>query len=133
MRLQSLLERVHRLWTTAPDPTGLDGAIPALPLRDLLRLREPGGGIDRAIHKAQIEAVVRLVPGALLCQFLASALLVVAGADCVPQSWLLTWFAVMTLLCLSRGTRAIRLLVSHNYAKRRPPSVPVIMTVVGIL
>jgi diguanylate cyclase (GGDEF)-like protein len=133
MKLQSLLERVNRLFARARRPDGLEEPIPAIPLRELLRFGEPSGGIERAIHKAQLDALVRLVPGTLLCQFMASALLVVACSDSVPQSWLLTWFGAMTLLCLSRGTRAIRLLVSRSYAKRRPPSVPVIMTIVSIL
>jgi diguanylate cyclase (GGDEF)-like protein len=133
MKLQSLLERVHRLLAPVRRPGELDGPIPAIPLRELLRFSTPSAGIDRSIHEAQVEALIRLVPGTLLCQFLASALLVVACADSVPKAWLQIWFGAMILLCLWRGTRAVRLRVSRSYAERRPPSVPVIMAVVTVL
>jgi diguanylate cyclase (GGDEF)-like protein len=86
----------------------------------ILRLSEPPGGIDRAIHRAQVDALIRLVPAILGSQAIAGLVLVLALADTVPLPWTLSWFAALATLCVWRGLRAWRLHTDPDYARRSP-------------
>ena len=98
----------------------IDDSFTPVRLAAILRLSEPSGGIDRAIHQAQVDALIRLVPGILGSQLIAGLLLVAALADTVPLSWTLSWFAGLATLCVWRGVRAWRLRTNAEYAQRSP-------------
>jgi diguanylate cyclase (GGDEF)-like protein len=113
----------------------IDDSFTPVRLSALLRTSEPRGGIDRAIHRAQVDALIRLVPAILGSQVLAGLLLVVTLADTVPLSWTLSWFATLATLCVWRGLRAWRLRADRDYAQRNPATYRTakIMTVASVL
>src|SRR5437868_4573451 len=93
-----------------------------LPVRSLLSMAEPSGAIERAVHHAQLDALIRLVPSILGGQIAAATMLVLSLADSVPVRPMLYWLAAVVFLCVWRTSRALRLRADRDYLKSRPPS-----------
>src|SRR5437763_471526 len=93
-----------------------------LPVRGLLSMAEPSGAIERAVHHAQHDALIRLVPSILGGQIAAATMLVLSLADSVPVRPMLYWLAAVVFLCVWRTSRARRLRADPDYLKNRPPS-----------
>src|SRR5438270_3151105 len=125
MKPQSPLTSTVSTAVAASRPSGS-----ATSLRQLLSIAEPQGAIDRAIRKAQIDTLIRLVPAILGGQLAAGALLFGAMSDSVPMPPLLGWLAVLSVLCVWRSIRALRLGSDSEYRRTRPATAQTI-TVVG--
>jgi diguanylate cyclase (GGDEF)-like protein len=93
---------------------------------ELLSVAEPRGAINRAIRQAQLSALTRLVPSILGTQVAAATLLALSLADSVPHRPLFAWLGAVVFLCVWRGARAVRLRVSADYLRRRPPTAQVV-------
>ncbi|MFL6764230.1 MAG: putative bifunctional diguanylate cyclase/phosphodiesterase, partial [Sphingomicrobium sp.] len=93
-----------------------------IPVRSLLSMAEPSGAIERAVHHAQLDALIRLVPLILGGQIAAATMLVLSLADSVPVRPMLYWLAAVVFLCVWRTSRALRLRADPDYLKNRPPS-----------
>jgi diguanylate cyclase (GGDEF)-like protein len=100
-----------------------------LPLAQLLTVTEPRGTFGRAIRKAQMEALYRLGPAILAAQLIAAVLMVASLADSVPLRPMLIWLGAVAVMCIWRGSRALRLRLDREYARRRPPDARAITTV----
>jgi diguanylate cyclase (GGDEF)-like protein len=85
-----------------------------------------------AIRKAQMDSLIRMVPAILGGQLITGSIVVMAMADSVPVSWLVTWLTALATLCTLRGIRGLRLR-NAEYRRRHPPDVRVIMTLNLIL
>jgi len=105
----------------------------ATPLRELLSFRPPGDAVGAAIQRAQIDALLRLVPATVVSQLIAAALVALSLRGPVPDPWLLGWFTAIFLLCVLRGLRARRLRRDPEYALRKPPRLRAIVGVIVIL
>jgi len=125
MKPQSPLTSTASTAVAASRPSGS-----ATSLRQLLSIAEPQGAINRAIRKAQIDTLIRLVPAILGGQLAAGALLFGAMSESVPMPSLVAWLAVLAFLCVWRSIRAIRLRSNAEYHRRRPPTAWTI-TIVG--
>jgi PAS domain-containing protein len=124
------MKRHSPLTSTVPAAAVSRSSASATPLRQLLSIAEPQGGINRAIRNAQIETLIRLVPAILGGQLAAGVLIVGAMSDSVPTRPLIAWLGVLAFLCVWRSIRAIRLRSNAEYNRRRPPTAWTI-TVVG--
>lgn len=111
----------------------VDATIATVPLRELLSVAEPRTEINRAIRRAQTEALLRLVPGTVAAQVIAAALVMIALTGEVALHWLGGWFGSILVVCIARGLRAWRLRADAAYAARKPAKVAAILAVVAIL
>ena len=112
--------------------------VPRLGLRkatvgEALSLRTPRNPRDKAVRKAQLDAFVRLVPGTVVTQLVAAAVLVTAFRDTVDSLWLGLWFGAATGLCFLRFVRAIRLRYDRDYARKHPARMGTICLIVTAL
>lgn len=121
MRCDSPLTSVQPVRAAGSLPDRASSAEP-IPLRSLLSVAEPIGGIGRAIRKAQLESLGRLIPMILAGQIIASTALTLSLAGSVPYPRLAAWWVSVCALCLWRTIRAWRLRVDPNYVRRHPPS-----------
>ena len=133
MKFQAVLDGARRVGAFGSRSGKRDASVADVWLGDLLSLEEPSGGIHTAIRKAQIDALIRLVPAILGCLLLTCFVVAVALADSVPSGWLLAWCGAMGALCLSRGIRGLRLRFEPGYAQRRPPSARTIVVIGALL
>jgi diguanylate cyclase (GGDEF)-like protein/PAS domain S-box-containing protein len=101
-----------------------------LPLRELLSFRQPRDAVAAAIRRAQLDALVRLVPSTVTTQILAAALIGFSLRGFVADHWLALWFAAIFTLCIARGLRAHRLRTDPDYAKRKPPNLRAIVLII---
>lgn len=88
----------------------------------LLSVARPVSSINRAIRKAQLDALSRLVPMIFVGQLIAAAILTASLADSVPYRRILGWWALLSALCVWRAVRSWRLRTDPGYAQRRPPN-----------
>ncbi len=102
-------------------------------LGDLLSFREPRDAVGRAIRRAQMDAVVRLVPATVTAQLLAAGLVAVTMRPFVADLWLGLWFGAVLLLCILRGARAFRIRIDADYAVRRPAKLGTVVLVLAML
>ena len=105
-------------------------------LSSLLSVAEPHGATERAVRKAQMDTLVRLVPSILCGQLIAGLIVVVSLAGRVPAERLLGWLSVLAFFCIWRGLRGLRLRRDEDYSRRRPPSaraVTIISTLLSLL
>ncbi|MCY7398464.1 MAG: EAL domain-containing protein [Sphingomonas bacterium] len=102
-------------------------------LRQVLSPRNPRNPRDKAVRKAQLDAFVRLVPGTVLTQLVAAAVLVAAFRETVDNLWLGLWFGAATGLCFLRFVRAVRLRHDRDYARKHPPRLITICLIVTAL
>jgi diguanylate cyclase (GGDEF)-like protein/PAS domain S-box-containing protein len=105
----------------------------AEPLRDLLSFREPRDAVSAAIRRAQIDALIRLVPVTVTSQLLAAVLVAVSLYGHVPAIQLGAWLVGMFGICIARGGRAMRVRIDPAYAERKPPRLKHIVIIVGLL
>ncbi|HVL30134.1 MAG TPA: EAL domain-containing protein [Sphingomicrobium sp.] len=102
-------------------------------LRELLSFREPKDGIGRAIRRAQLDALVRLVPATVSAQLLAAGLVAFTMRPFVADRSLLIWFGLVLALCVLRGARAFRIRIDPDYAARKPPRLVPIVVILAML
>jgi len=102
-------------------------------LRDLLTFREPTDLVGRAVRAAQLEALVRMVPITVAAQLIAAGLVAWSLRGMVADFWLEIWFGGAVTLCSSRAYRALRLRRDPDYARRKPPNLKAITTIVALL
>src|SRR3982750_548756 len=102
-------------------------------LRDLLTFREPTDLVGRAVRAAQLEALVRMVPITVAAQLIAAGLVAWSLRGMVADVWLEIWFGGAVTLCSSRAYRALRLRRDPDYARRKPPNLKAITTIVALL
>ncbi len=108
----------------------------AEPLRELLSFREPRDAVSVAVRRAQLDALIRLVPVTVTSQLLAAILVAVALYRNVSSIQLGAWLAATFAICIVRGGRALRVRVDPGYAQRKPPklkAVAVIICLLGLL
>ena len=103
------------------------------PLRELLSLKEPRDAVSAAVRAAQIEALIRLVPVTVSCQLLAAFLVTVAISGHVSGLGLFLWLSAMVGICVLRGGRALRVRLDPDYARRKPPKLSAIVSIVSLL
>jgi diguanylate cyclase (GGDEF)-like protein/PAS domain S-box-containing protein len=103
------------------------------PLRDLLSFKDPRDAISVAIRRAQLDALIRLVPLTVTCQLGAAVLVAVSLYDHVPAVQLALWFFTTAAICVLRGGRALRVRADPDYARRRPPRLRAIVVIVCLL
>lgn len=133
MKFQAVVDSARRVRAIGSRPAGRDSAAGDVKLRELLTLDEPRGALHAAVRRAQIDALIRLVPAILACLLLTAVLIAFAAADSVPAPWLVLWCSAMAILCVWRGSRAYRLRANHDYAERHPPSARAVVVVAAIL
>ncbi len=102
-------------------------------LRDLLSFKEPTDAVGRAIRRAQLDALVRLVPVTVGTQLFAAGLVAWSLRGAVADLWLEIWFGCAFLLCAARGIRAMRLRTDADYARRNPPNLKAITLIIALL
>ena len=85
-------------------------------------MTQPRGSFQRAVRKAQFEALARLVPMILVGQVVAALLLTAALGNTVPYPRMLAWWALLAALCTVRSIRSRRLRTDPDYARRHPPN-----------
>jgi diguanylate cyclase (GGDEF)-like protein len=113
---------------------GEAGSVRAIePLRELLSFKEPRDAVSNAVRRAQIEALIRMVPVTVSCQLLAAFLVTVAIAEHVGGPALFLWLSLMVGICVLRGGRALRVRMDPDYARRRPPQLKAIAAIVSVL
>jgi diguanylate cyclase (GGDEF)-like protein len=105
----------------------------AEPLRELLSFREPRDAVSVAVRRAQLDALIRLVPVTVSCQLLAAFLVTAAIFDHVSTAGLFLWLAAMIAICVLRGGRALRVRIDPDYASRKPPSIRAVAVIVSLL
>ncbi|WP_310468082.1 EAL domain-containing protein [Sphingomonas sp.] len=104
-----------------------------LRLRDVLSLAPPADGEAAAIRRAQLDALVRLVPVTITTQLVAALLLCLSLRGAVPDGQLAAWFGGALAICVVRGARAHRLRSDPAYAERHPPELIPICIVIALL
>ena len=104
-----------------------------IPLRELLSFREPKDAAGAAIRRAQLEALVRLVPATVSSQLVAAGLVALSLRGMVADRSLAIWFSVAFVLCLVRGMRAHRLRTDPEYARRKPARLKAIVFIIALL
>ena len=102
-------------------------------LRDLLSFREPRDAVGIAIRNAQLDALIRLVPVTVLSQLLAAGLVAWSLRGAIADVWLVLWSLCAVLVCTVRGVRAVRLRLDPEYARRKPPTLGSITSIVALL
>ena len=102
-------------------------------LRELLSFKNPTDAVGRAIRRAQLDALVRLVPVTVFSQLLAAGLVAWSLRGTVANLWLELWFAGALVMCSARGFRAVRLRVDPDYARRKPPNLKTITAIIALL
>ena len=102
-------------------------------LRELVSFREPKDSVGRAIRRAQVDALVRLVPATVTAQLLAAGLVAFTLQPFVAGQSLAVWFGMVVLLCVLRGARALRIRIDPEYAVRKPPRLVAIVFILGLL
>jgi diguanylate cyclase (GGDEF)-like protein len=102
-------------------------------LRELLSFREPGDAVSAAIRRAQLDALIRLVPVTVTSQLLAAILVAVSLYDEVSTVQLACWFCATLAICLLRGGRALRVRLDPAYAERKPPQLKAVVIIVCLL
>ena len=110
------------------DSTGERGT-----LRELLSIAPPTEPKLVAIHQAQLEALVRMVPATLVGQLVAATIVAVSLYGVIPNIQLGAWLVIALGLCVMRGVRAYRLRVDIAYARRKPADARAITWVITIL
>ncbi|MGN6156452.1 MAG: putative bifunctional diguanylate cyclase/phosphodiesterase [Sphingomicrobium sp.] len=86
-----------------------------------------------AVRRAQLDALIRLVPVTVSCQLLAAFLVTAAIIRHVSTPALLLWLSAMIAICVLRGGRALRVRVDPEYATRKPPSIRAVAVIVSLL
>ncbi|HXH53602.1 MAG TPA: EAL domain-containing protein [Sphingomicrobium sp.] len=104
-----------------------------VPLRQLLSFRAPRDSVSAAVQRAQLDALVRLVPATVVTQLIAAALVALSLRGPVPDAHLALWFGAIFLICALRGVRAHRLRSDPDYARRKPPRLNAIVAIITIL
>jgi diguanylate cyclase (GGDEF)-like protein len=107
--------------------------VPSDTLAELLSFRKPSDAVSAAIRKAQLEALVRLVPVTISSQLLAALLVCLSLRSDVPSAQRFAWFGAMLIICVLRGGRALRVRIDPDYAARKPPELRAIVVVISIL
>jgi diguanylate cyclase (GGDEF)-like protein len=102
-------------------------------LRELLSFREPGDAVSAAVRRAQLDALIRLVPVTVTSQLLAAILVAVTLYDDVSTLELTCWFLATLTICVSRGGRALRVRLDPAYAERKPPQLKAVVIIVCLL
>jgi diguanylate cyclase (GGDEF)-like protein len=102
-------------------------------LRDLLSFKDPTEAVGRAIRRAQLDALIRLVPVTVFSQLLAAGLVAWSLRGAVADIWLGLWFAGALITCTARGVRAVRLRTDPDYARRKPPNLKMITAIIALL
>ena len=114
--------------------TGETGSVEAAePLRNLLSFREPRDAVSAAVRRAQLEALIRLVPVTVASQLLAAVLVALALYRHVPVLQLAAWLSATFGICLLRGGRALRVRLDPAYAERKPPRLKAVVIIIGLL
>ncbi len=103
-----------------------------MPLRELLSFRPPRDGVAAAVQRAQINALVRLVPATVASQLIAAALVALSLRGPVSDSHLALWFGAIFLLSAIRGVRAHRLWSNADYARRKPPQLTATVVIIMV-
>jgi diguanylate cyclase (GGDEF)-like protein/PAS domain S-box-containing protein len=111
----------------------LDASAAHVPLRELLSIAVPTQPKLVAIRRAQLEALVRMVPATLGGQFAAAALIAISLADTISTFQLVSWLILALGLGILRGIRAYRLRVDDRYARQSPPDARTITRIITIL
>ena len=101
--------------------------------RSLLSFRSPTDAVGRAIRRAQLDALVRLVPVTVCSQLLAAGLIVWSLRGTVADIGLMIWFLCTFVLCAARAIRAMRLRTDSDYARRNPPDLKTITVIIALL
>ena len=110
------------------------GSFPATDsLRDLLTFREPSDAVGRAIRRAQLDALVRLVPVTVFSQLLAAGLVAWSLRGAIADHQLALWFGIVFVICMARGLRALRLRLDEDYVRRKPPNLIAITGIIALL
>ncbi len=102
-------------------------------LRQLLDIREPRDPVAVAIRRAQLDALVRLVPVTILSQLFAAILVAASLAGRVPSEQLIPWISAIFGICVIRGSRALRVRCDPDYARRKPPELKAVVAIISIL
>ena len=102
-------------------------------LRDLLSFREPRDAVSAAVRRAQLDALIRLVPVTVTSQLLAAVLVGIALYGHVPTVELAAWFSATLAICVLRGGRALRVRLDPDYAERKPPQLKAVVIIICLL
>jgi len=100
---------------------------------EMLSLVPPRDRIGQAVRRAQIDALVRLVPATVAIQILTAAVMVIGLRDTIDNFQLGLWFGAALLLCFMRGVRAVRLRQDPEYAELHPPRTETICLLIAAL
>ena len=113
--------------------SGSDADAGDLSLGRLLSFAEPRDRVCAAVRTAQLDALVKLVPVTVISQLFAAALIVLSLRGMVPAIQLGAWFGLVFVLGTARGARALRILRSPDYARRKPPRLKTIVALIALL
>ena len=103
------------------------------PLSALLSFAEPRDAVSEAVRRAQLDALIRLVPVTVTSQVLTAVLVALALYGHVDTVELGSWFCATLAICIARGGRALRMRTDPSYAERKPPQLKAIVTIVCLL
>jgi diguanylate cyclase (GGDEF)-like protein len=103
------------------------------PVRDLVSFKEPRDAVSAAVRRAQIDALIRLVPVTVSSQLLAAMLVALSLYGHVPPIQLAGWLCATFGICIARGGRALRVRLDPGYAERKPPRLQHIVVIVCLL
>jgi diguanylate cyclase (GGDEF)-like protein len=104
-----------------------------VPLRELLSFREPRDAVSLAVRRAQLDALIRLVPVTVTSQVLAAVLVALALRGHVSSLQLGAWLTCTFAICIVRGGRALRVRLDPDYAERRPPRLEAVVVIICLL
>lgn len=92
----------------------------------------PTDFLGRAVHRAQIDALVRLVPGTMVLLAVAATFMFYTFYGLVDWRMLYGWYAIVMLISVGRGIRAWRLRKDADYALRKPGSFAQITLTIAV-
>jgi biotin transporter BioY len=105
----------------------------AEPIRDLLSFKEPRDAVSAAVRRAQLDALIRLVPVTVTSQLLAAILVALSLYRHVPALEMGAWLCATFGICILRGGRALRVRLDPGYAERKPPQLKAVVVIICTL
>ncbi len=106
---------------------------PPVDLLQLCFLKPPSDSLGQRLRQGQVDALVRLVPLTITVNVLAALILGACLWRDVPHWEVGLWLGTLTLFCLVRQARVVRLKRDPAYAAANPPSIRTILPPIQFL
>lgn len=106
--------------------------LPVPGVGELLSLSPPEDLLGRAVHRAQIRALVRSIPLTVALHAIAATFLTYFLWNDAPREQLLSWLSIGLAITIWRGIRSTRLRFNRDYARERPATFANITLAIGL-